>query len=272
MRASSLPAVLSAAYIAAVALGALVVPLLTPYTYDEQQIDAAFERPCAAHWLGTDDLGRDVATRLAYGARISLGVGLSVVTATVLVGATVGLIAALRGGWVDTLLMRFTDALFAFPDILLAILIVGVVGPSTVTVVAALTVVGWPAMARLVRGQTLSLKETLFVRASVASGASGLHIVVGHLLPHLAGVVLAASLVDMASVVLAESALSFLGIGIPPPMPSWGSMINTGREYLRTDWGLVLVPCVALSLTVIAMNLLGDALKERWDVGPASRG
>jgi ABC-type dipeptide/oligopeptide/nickel transport system permease subunit len=245
-------------------LAAVAAPVLTPYSYEQQNVAKRLLPPGPRHWLGTDNFGRDTATRLAYGGRVSLGIGFSVVLATVAAGTLVGLLAGLRGGWVDTLLMRFTDGLFAFPDILLAILIIGVAGPGIVTVVVALTAVGWPAMARLVRGQTLGLKEALFVRAAVASGASERHIVTRHLLPHLVGVILAAATVDMAGVILAESALSFLGIGVRPPTPSWGALISTGREFMRTNWLLVFLPCTALSLTVISLNLLGDALKERW--------
>jgi peptide/nickel transport system permease protein len=255
----------AATVLALLILIAAAAPSLTPYTFEQQDTSARFLGPCARHWLGTDNLGRDTATRLMYGARMSLSIGFSVVLATVAAGTLVGLLAALRGRWVDTLLMRFTDGLFAFPDILLAILIIGVAGPGTLTVVLALTAVGWPAMARLVRGQTLGLKQALFVRAAVAAGANERHIVARHLLPHLVGVILAAATVDMAGVILAESALSFLGIGVRPPTPSWGALIFTGREFMRTNWLLVFLPCLALSLTVISLNLLGDALKERWD-------
>lgn len=252
-------------YFTTLVLAAVFAPWLTEFSYDQQQPDLAFASPSSRHWLGTDNLGRDNATRLLYGARISLYVGFSVVITTVVIGMAVGMVAAFRGGWVDTLLMRFTDGLFAFPDILLAILIIGIAGPSALTVIVALTVVGWPAMARLVRAQVLGLKESLYVRASLASGAPTKYVVLRHILPHLAGIVLAAATVELASVILAESALSFLGIGIRPPMPSWGALINTGREFLRSDWLLVVFPCVALSLTVISLNLIGDFLKEHWD-------
>jgi len=252
-------------YLMLVLLAAVAAPLLVPHSPYEQNPSARRQPPSSRHWLGTDHLGRDVASRLVHGARVSIGVGLAVVASTVIIGSSVGIAAALRGGRVDGALMRFTDGLFAFPDILLAILIVGFAGPGPIPVIAALTAVGWPAMARLVRGQTLSLRQSPFVRAARAAGASTAHIVFRHLLPHLAGVVLAAATVDLASVVLAESALSFLGIGIPPPHPSWGSLISTGREYMRTDWLLVFIPCTTLSLTVISLNLLGDHLKAKWD-------
>lgn len=252
-------------YLALVLVAAVAAPLLVAHSPYEQNPEARREAPSSTHWLGTDHLGRDVASRLVHGARVSMGVGLAVVVATVVIGSSVGIAAALRGGRVDSALMRLTDGLFAFPDILLAILIVGIAGPGPVPVIAALTAVGWPGMARLVRGQTLSLRQSLFVRAARAAGASTTHTVLRHLVPHLSGVVLAAATVDLASVVLAESALSFLGIGIPPPHPSWGSLISTGREYIRTDWLLVFVPCATLSLTVISLNLLGDHLKAKWD-------
>ncbi len=271
MKRTNVIAGLALCYLVVLVLVAVGAPLLTKYTYDQQDLSGRFLQSNKAHWLGTDNLGRDNASRLFFGARVSLVVGLTVVSATLIFGGIVGVIAAMRGGWVDTLLMRVTDGLFAFPDILLAILIVGVAGRSSLTVIAALTVVGWPSMARLVRGQTLSLREALFVRAAQATGASQPHIVFKHLVPHLAGICLAAAIVDMASVILAESALSFLGIGIPPPAPSWGSLVSTGREFMRTDWHLVLYPCLALALTIICLNLVGDALFERWDPRKSAR-
>lgn len=265
MRGRTLLVVCCSTYLLLLVIAALAAPAISQYGYDEQHAEAAFQSASRAHLLGTDNLGRDMATRLMYGGRVSLGVGLTVVISTVVLGCLVGILAGLEGRWLDSLLMRFTDGLFAFPDILLAILILGVLGPSALTVILALTAVGWPAMARLVRGQTLSLRESLFVRAAVASGAGRSHVVLRHLLPHLTGILLAASMIELSSVILAESALSFLGIGIRPPVPSWGSLINTGREFMRVDWMLVFLPCLVLTLTVISLNLQGDLFKERLD-------
>lgn len=260
----------SAAVLLVVIVGAVFAPLFTRYSYDYQESGRAPAGSTASHPLGTDHLGRDVLSRMLYGARVSLFVGVGVEAVTLTCGLLIGLFAGYRGGRVDALLMRFTDAMFAFPDILLAILIIGVLGPGLLSVFAALTVVGWPAVARLVRGQVISLKEREFVLATRSLGASGGHILFRHILPHLGGTLLAYATVDIASVILAESSLSFLGIGVQPPHPSWGAMINAATGWLRTAPMLIVVPCVALSLTVLGLNFLGDSLRERWD--PYQRG
>jgi ABC-type dipeptide/oligopeptide/nickel transport system permease subunit len=235
--------------------------------------------PSPQHWFGTDHLGRDVFTRVAYGARISLLLALAVQTTSIVVALFVGTLAGYGRRWLDTLLMRFTDGMFAFPDILLAILIMGVfrggdfglqgkvpkILIDVFPVFAALAVVGWPALARIVRNQVLSLKEQDFVTASRALGASHWHVIGRHILPHLWGLISAIAMVGMAMIILAEGALSFLGIGVPPPWPSWGVMIQEGREWMRSAPHLLLWPSVVLSLTILALNFVGDALRDRFD-------
>lgn len=224
-------------------------------------------------------MGRDVFCRLAYGARMSLLIGIAVQGVAIFFGLLVGTASGYGRRWVDNILMRFTDGMFAFPDILLAILIMGVLRSTnlgfleslpkmisaTLPVFAALAVVGWPSMARLIRNQVLSLKEQEFVVASRALGASHWHVVRRHILPHLWGLVLAVAMVGMAMVILAEGSLSFLGIGIPPPWPSWGSMINDARSYMASHPLLLAWPCLTLSLTILALNFVGDGLRDRYD-------
>lgn len=241
--------------------------------------------PGGEFWLGTDHLGRDIFSRLAYGARMSLVIGISVQAVAILIGLLVGTAAGYGPRWLNVALMRFTDAMFAFPDILLAILVMSLVRASkdnfltglpplfsaVLPVFAALAVVGWPSMARLIRNQVLSLKEQEFVTASRVLGAGHSHVVFKHILPHLWGLILAVAMVSMAMVILAEGALSFLGIGVPPPLPSWGSMINDARQYMAAYPMLLLWPCLALSLTILALNFVGDGLRDRFDPKSASR-
>jgi ABC-type dipeptide/oligopeptide/nickel transport system permease subunit len=254
------------AVLAFIVLFALLYPHFSPYTYDRQTDDYS-ARPSARHWLGTDDYGYDLLTRLAVGARISLAVGVGVEAIVLLVGGFVGLVAGYYGRWTDTWLMRLTDMMFAFPDILLALLIMAVRGPSLVNIFIALGVTGWPGLARLVRGQTLSLRKRDFVEAARALGVPDAQIILRHVLPNLLSVVVVAATVDIAGIVIAEATLSFLGIGVQVPMPSWGSMIDIPLRsgYWRPHPEFVLYPALLLSVTVLSLNFLGDALRDAMD-------
>lgn len=265
-------AVASGLLILLLVLAALFAPLLAPYPYDAQDRSyASLPAPAdAKHPLGADNLGQDVLSRLLYGARISLAVGVVVVLLQALIGVTLGLLAAYKGGLWDTLLMRLTDAMFAFPDLLFAILLVGIIRPTSpaasfLTVFVALALVNWPSMARLVRGQALALREKEFVEAARAIGVSGWGIVSRHLLPNMLSPLIVAMTVDVAAVILAEATLSFLGIGIQPPYPSWGRMISDARPYLRSAPMLLFYPSLALAVTVLAFNFFGDALRDALD-------
>lgn len=224
-----------------------------------------FQPPGADYWLGTDEQGRDIFARLAFGARMSLFVGLTVQAASLLVGTTVGVLGVLAPKWIAGPLMRLTDGMFAFPDILLAILIIGVFGMGLVPVIVALSITAWPAVARLVRTQVASLKDREFFVASQALGAGTGYLVVKHVLPHLWGILLAVSMVDVAGTILAESSLSFLGIGIQPPDPSWGNMINQARTTMNAYPLVLLWPCLLLSIAVFALNFVGDELRAAVD-------
>lgn len=245
---------------------AIVIPLLSPYTYMEG-VGGSYEPSSARHWLGTDKLGYDILTNLAYGARVSLFVGVGVETIVLLVGGAVGLVAGYYGRWTDGLLMRLTDMMFAFPDILLAILIMAVRGPSLLNIFIALSITGWPGLARLVRGQTLALRGREFIEAARALGVPNGQIIRRHILPNLLSAIVVAATIDIAGIIIAESTLSFLGIGVPNPIPSWGKMIVEpirSSSYLGHP-ALVVYPALCLSLTVLSLNFLGDALRDALD-------
>lgn len=221
--------------------------------------------PGPDYWLGTDEQGRDVFARLAYGARLSLTIGISVQIIAVVVGVIVGVLGVYGPKWISSPLMRLTDGMFAFPDLLLAIMLVGLFNRGTGPVVASLAIAAWPSVARLVRTQVASLKDREFVVAAQAMGARTPYLVVKHILPHLAGVLLAVMMVDVAATILSESTLSFLGIGVQLPEASWGSMIQTGNLYIRNQPLLLVWPCLTLSLTIFALNFVGDGLRVLAD-------
>ena len=264
-------------YILLVALVAVFAPLVAPYSYeflDTKRYASLPALPDAHHRLGTDNLGHDVLSQLLYGARVSLGVSLVVVFLELLIGVTLGLIAGYYGGWRDLLLGRLTDIMFAFPDLLLAILLTAVIRSgnkaipphySVLTLFFALGVVGWPGMARLVRGQALALREKEFIEAARAMGVRDSSILWRHLLPNLLSPIIVQATQSIAGVILAEATLSFLGLGVQPPYPSWGRMINDALPYMRPQPLLLLVPSVFLALTVMAFNFFGDALRDALD-------
>ena len=260
-------AVTSLVVLTVIILMAIFYPLVSPYRYDHQTND--YSVPSSVrHWLGTDDSGYDTLTRLAVGARISLTVGVGVEAIVLFVGGLVGLVAGFYGKWLDTGLMRLTDLMFAFPDILLAILIMGMIkDPSLLNIFAALGVTGWPGMARLIRGQALSLRGREYVEAARALGVPNGRIILRHILPNLLSPIIVAATIDIAGVIIAEATLSFLGIGVQDPMPSWGKMISVPLEsgYYRSHPELVIYPALCLSLTVLALNFLGDALRDALD-------
>jgi ABC-type dipeptide/oligopeptide/nickel transport system permease subunit len=251
-------------------VAALLAPWIAPYHYAQQNLDLRQIPPGPGHWLGTDELGRDLLSRLLYGARVSLTVAVVVEAVELLFGATLGLLAGYFGGRLDSGIMRLTDMMFAFPDILLAILITSILGPSLFNVFLALALVGWPGMVRLVRSQVLRLREEEFVQAARAAGASHGRILLRHLLPNVLGTMVVAATVGMGWVILAEATLSFLGIGVQPPYPSWGSMIKNAWEFRRSNPLMTLWPAITLALAVTAFNFLGDGLRDLLD--PRMRG
>jgi ABC-type dipeptide/oligopeptide/nickel transport system permease subunit len=269
-RLPSVFSLLPAAIILLLFAAALLAPVIAPYHYAQQNLDLRLLPPGPRHWLGTDEYGRDILTRLLYGARVSLTVALVVEGIELLFGATLGMLAGYFGGKLDSAIMRLTDMMFAFPDILLAILITSILGPSLFNVFLALALVGWPGMVRLVRSQVLRLREEEFIHAARARGASHARILVRHLLPNALGTMIVAATVGMGWVILAESTLSFLGIGVQPPFPSWGSMIKDAWLFRRANPVMTLWPALTLALAVTAFNFLGDSLRDWLD--PRYRG
>ena len=244
---------------------ALLAPVLAPYDPAEQSLDRRLEEPSAEHPLGLDELGRDILSRLIYGARVSLGVGLTVVFLSGAFGSLIGAISGFVGGRVDSVIMRVSDVFLAFPGILLAIALVAVLGPALRHVVLALVTIGWVGYARLVRGQVLQIREMEFVAAARATGLPDRLGLILHILPNVLPTLTVQISLGMAGAILAEASLSFLGLGIQPPTPSWGAMINAGRGHLLDAPHLGLFPGLAILLTVMGLNFLGDALVDSLD-------
>ena len=248
---------------------ALLAPFIAPFDPAKQNFSALLQPASATHWLGTDELGRDTLTRVMYGARISLSAGLVSVALALLAGTLLGLIAGFVGGWLDELIGRFIDALLAFPFLILAITLAAILGPSLQNTMLAIAIVTTPAFARVTRAQVLAQRELEYVQAAGALGAGRWRTLLRHILPNISGALIVQTSLAIAEAVLAESTLSFLGLGVQPPTPSWGSMLNTARGYLQTAPWLALAPGVIIFVTVLAFNLLGDGLRDALD--PRSR-
>jgi peptide/nickel transport system permease protein len=244
---------------------ALVGPSITPHDSTTQQLALRLEGPTWAHPLGLDELGRDILARVLAGARISLLVGTIVVCVSAGVGTVVGSLAGYYGGGWDQAISRVIDVLLAFPGILLAIALVAVLGPSLVNVVAALAVIGWVGYARLVRGQVLRAREFEYVVGARAAGAGTWRTLLHHVLPSTLPALTVQATIGMAGAILSEAALSFLGLGVQPPTPSWGTMINAGRSHLIDAPHLTVFPGLFLGVVVLGFNFLGDGLRDRLD-------
>jgi peptide/nickel transport system permease protein len=266
---------LAAAAALSMAGACAVLPIVSGHAYDAQDLAATFQGPSRAHWLGTDQYGRDIATRLAYGGRISFLVSGTAVTVHTLVGVGTGTAAGFVGGPVDGALMRVTDIFLAFPDILFLILITGLLGPSIPTIILALSFVGWAGMARQVRAEALALRGREFIAAARALGATPGRIVTRHVLANITTIALVRASLDIGPVVLAEATLSFLGIGIQPPMPSWGVMIAEGLPYLRAYPFLAITPSLVLCAAVLSLMFAGEGfaqvLDPRWRTAVLAR-
>jgi peptide/nickel transport system permease protein len=257
--------------VAAVAGAALLAPVLTPFDPVAQDIGQRLKPPGwvspegRAHWLGTDHLGRDILGRILAGSRIALVVGLAAVAIAGTLGLVIGVVSGYFGGRVDDVFMRLADIQLAFPFILLALAVIGVLGPSLRNIIVVVGVSGWVVYARIVRGEVLSLREREFVQAARAVGSPPARIILRHLVPNAFTPWLVIATLDMARVIIVESALSFLGLGIPPPTPTWGAMLADGRVYMSTAWWLATFPGLAILVTVLGINLLGDGLRDTLD-------
>ena len=244
---------------------AVFAPLVAPYGPLEQHISDSLVGPSRDYWLGTDKLGRDIFSRMVYGARISLFVGGSVVLLAGTFGSLIGLLAGYARGFADEALMRITDIFFAVPSLILAMAIAGALGPSLATALIAVAVVTWPVYARLVRGQVLVLREREFVQAAQVIGSSRNRILWRHLFPNTLAPLLVQASFDMGAIILIVAGLSFVGFGAQPPTPEWGVMISEGRNYITTHWWLTTVPALAMLFLVAAFNLIGDGLRDVLD-------
>ncbi|MGB9122565.1 MAG: ABC transporter permease [Candidatus Angelobacter sp.] len=249
---------------------ALFAPWIAPQNPSNIDLPSRLQPPSGSHWFGTDELGRDIFSRVIYGARISMLVGSSVVAGSLLLGLMLGSTAGYYGGWADKFFnVIVMNAFLSFPGILLAIAFVAFLGPGIFNLILALCIGGWVGYARLVRAQVLAVKEKEFVEAARALGASDWRIVTRHILPNIIQPLIVQAAIGMAGAVLAEATMSFLGLGVPPPTASWGSMLNDGRAHLFDAPHLVLFPALAVMLAVLSFNFIGDALRDYMD--PRSR-
>jgi len=254
---------------AAVVLFFLVVALFPTLfsQHDPNKINILriLEPPSSRHLLGTDDLGRDVLARMAYGARISLAVGFAAESIAIVIGLVVGLLAGYYGGRTDAILMRFVDMMLCFPTFFLILSVIAFIGPSIWNIMIIIGITGWMGVARLVRAETLSLKERDFVAAARAQGAGASRIMFRHILPNTLAPILVAATLGVAGAILVESSLSFLGIGVQPPTPSWGNILTAGKDNIEFAWWLSLFPGLAIFLTVLGYNLLGEGIRDAAD-------
>ncbi|WP_273692053.1 ABC transporter permease [Ketogulonicigenium vulgare] len=253
----------------AVAIGAPLLDLPNPIRGDlrARLVGPTWEGLFApgAHPFGTDPNGRDILARVIYGARISLSIALAAVLLGALIGVTLGIVAGFTGGWVDAILMRLVDMQLAFPLVLFALLVVAALGPSLTNLIIVLGITSWTQYARIVRGQVLALREREFVLSARAAGAGSLRIMARHILPNVMTPVLVVGTLELARIIVMDAALSFLGLGVQPPTPSWGRMLADGRVYITSAWWVVTFPGLAIALTVLSVNLLGDWLRDYFD-------
>ncbi len=249
-----------------VVAAAIAGPWLVPFDPAAQELALRLEGPSWLHWLGLDELGRDILARVLTGARVSLLVGLVVVSVSASIGAALGAIAGYYGGVIDEVVSRVMDVLLAFPGLLLAIAVVAVLGPSLANVVLALALIGWVGYARVVRAQVLQAREFEYVAAARAIGADTPRILIRHILPAAFPALSVQATLGMGGAILSEAALSFLGLGVQPPTPSWGAMINYGRAHVLDAPHLTVFPGLAIAAVVLGLNLLGDSLRARFDL------
>ncbi len=253
-------------------MAAIFAPFVATHDITVQDLAVRYASPSAEHWFGTDGLGRDIFSRVIYGARISLQVGISVVFVSSIVGTVIGAIAGFYGGIVDKFLSGYIFNVFlAFPGLLLAIALVAFLGAGQGKLIAALCVIGWVGYARVMRGQVLKVREYDYVQAARALGAGNMRILFTHILPNAVQPLIVQASLGMAGAVLSEASLSFLGLGIPPPAPSWGTMIEEARQYFSSSPHVLLFPGLAIAMTVLAFNFIGDGLREYLDPKQRSR-
>ncbi|MCC8101433.1 MAG: ABC transporter permease [Clostridiales bacterium] len=258
-------AAFSAVVILIILLMAVFAPVIAPYGEAEQDLLNRLQAPSAAHWLGTDELGRDVFSRLLYGARVSLSIGIIPSIISLLIGIFLGLTAGYFGGWYDYVIMRLADVMLSVPSLLMAMVVMYTLGSSITSLFIALIIVDWASVARVVRSQTLSLKESEYVEAARSIGVGHFTIMIRHILPNCIPSLIVLFTLNVPSAILSESSLSFLGIGVQPPAASWGLIVNQAKQFLFTQPWLCLAPCIAIMIVVLAFNFLGDGLRDVLD-------
>jgi peptide/nickel transport system permease protein len=244
---------------------AIFAPLLAPYDPFQQNLAQGLSNPSTAHWMGQDKLGRDIFSRILYGTRVSVMVGGITVLVSATLGILLGSLAGYFGGVIDEIIMRLVDILLAFPGILLAIAIMSVLGPSLANVILALCLIGWVGYARLVRGEVMSLRKREYITAAQAQGIGSNRIIFRHILPNILSPVIVQATFGLAGAIIAEAGLSFLGLGTQPPNPSWGAMLNEGRQFILVASHISIFPGIAIMMTVLGLNFLGDGLRDVLD-------
>lgn len=246
------------------AIVAIFAPFIAPYDHGQIDIENILTGPSKEHILGTDSLGRDLFSRMVYGTRISLLVGLIAVGISAIIGILLGSLAGYYGRWMDVLIMRFVDIMLCFPTFFLILAVIALLEPSIVNIMVIIGVTSWMGVARLIRAEIMSLKERDFIYAERAIGASDFRIIARHLVPNAMAPVLVTITLGIAAAILVESSLSFLGIGVQPPTPSWGNILNEGKSVMGAAWWMVVCPGMAIFITVLGYNLLGEGLRERF--------
>lgn len=258
-------AVIGGAVVLLLLVVSLAAPLIVPFSPNEINAWEVLNPPSLKHWFGTDDLGRDVFSRVVYGSRISLLVGFVAAGISVLIGTLVGLLAGFYGGWIDNLLMRVVDIMFCFPAFFLILAVITFLSPSIWYIMIIIGLTGWMGVARLVRAEVLSIREMDYIMAAKCIGCSDKRVIFCHILPNAVSPALVAATLGIAGAILTESALSFLGIGVQPPTPSWGNILTSGKDYIEFAWWLSLFPGLAILVTVLAYNLLGEGIRDALD-------
>ena len=246
-------------------LMAIFAPVIAPYGETEQDLINRLQDPSLTHLLGTDELGRDLFSRMLYGSRLSIAIGILPSLISLVIGVIAGLVAGYFGGWIDYVIMRIADVMLSVPSLLLAMVVMYTLGTSTINLFVALTMTGWSSVARVVRSHTLSIKESEYVEAARSIGVSKWKIMFRHIFPNCIPSLIVLFTLNVPSAILSESSLSFLGIGIKVPFASWGLIVNQGRQFLFTQPWLCLAPCVAIMIIVLAFNFLGDGLRDVLD-------
>ncbi len=258
-------AVLGAVLVIILILLSLAAPVIAPYAPDKQDLSQKLLPPSVSHWMGTDQLGRDVLSRMLYGGRVSLSVGFVAVGISLFIGVLMGALAGYFGGWVDQLIMRTVDIVLCIPTLFLILMLIVFLGPSLFNIMVIIGLTGWTELSRLVRAEFLTLKQRDYVSVARAVGASNGRIIFIHILPNALAPIFISATFGIAGAILLESGLSFLGLGVKPPMASWGNILTSSTECMREAWWLTLAPGMAIFITVLGYNLLGDGLRDAMD-------